>query len=248
MSCDINQKYQELNAAGVSLGPPLDVQHQTPNGLGFYRHYQQGSIYCRNDGINSACAIYGLIRQKWSAMGWENSALGFPITDELPDGVAGGRVSFFEGGAMLYRPDIGTFETHGAIFRRWRTLGGTNGLGYPLTDELTAPDKRGRYNHFERGSIYWTPERGAWEVIPGIKDAWAAAGWERGPVGYPIDRPQRMPGVSTDFQDFERGSIYALGPNSHVVSPQGRVSLRRLSSSSRGAASMASCRTGTSSR
>jgi hypothetical protein len=30
-----------------------------------------------------------------------------------------------------------------------------------------------------------------------------------------------MPGVSTDFQDFERGSIYAFGPNSRIISPGG---------------------------
>lgn len=219
MSCDIDAKYRELGGPGSFLGNPTDLQRQTPNGLGFYRHFQHGSIYCRDDGLRDASVIYGLIRQKWASMGWENSPLGFPVTDELPAGSAGGRVSFFERGAMLYRPDIGTFETHGAIFRRWRDIGSFDGLGFPLTDELVAPDGRGRYNHFERGSIYWTPERGAWEVTAGIKDAWADAGWERSAVSYPIDQPRRMPGVSTEFQDFERGSIYAFGPNVRILSP-----------------------------
>ena len=93
--------------------------------------------------------------------------MGFPISDELPADDSGrGRISFFDGGAIIYHPDLGTFETHGAIFRRWRDLGGAHGLGYPLTDELTTSDNRGRYNHFERGSIYRTPETGAREVSP----------------------------------------------------------------------------------
>jgi hypothetical protein len=217
MPCDIEAKYQELGGPGSFLGPPTDVQRQTPNGLGFYRHYRHGSIYCRDALPFGPCVVYGLIREKWAGMGWERSALGFPITDELPMGTAGGRVSFFEQGAVLYRPDVGTFETHGAIFRRWRDSGDVNGLGFPLTDELTTPDGRGRYNHFERGSIYWTPERGAWPIVGGVKDAWADSGWERGPVGYPITGSGRMPGTATDFQDFERGTIYAFGPNAKIV-------------------------------
>ena len=210
---EIDDKYNLLGGAAGFLGQPLDVEKPTPDGLGRYRHYQGGSIYWHHAFPEEAFVVYGLIRQKWSQMGWERSPLGFPVSDELQAGSLGGRMSLFQSGAILYRPDLGTYETHGAIFRRWRGLGGINALGFPLTDELTTPDMRGRYNHFERGSIYWTPQTGAWEVTADIKDEWAAGGWEQGPVGYPVAAPGRMPGVFTDFQDFERGSIYAFGPN-----------------------------------
>ncbi|MEV5732881.1 hypothetical protein [Streptomyces sp. NPDC052292] len=52
-----------------------------------------------------------------------------------------------------------------------------------VADSLT-PDGVGRYNHFENGSIYWTPETGAWEVHGAIRDKWASMGWERSQVGY----------------------------------------------------------------
>ncbi|RPJ42922.1 MAG: hypothetical protein EHM21_12210 [Chloroflexi bacterium] len=214
---EIDDKYAQLNGASGFLGQPVDIERQTPNGLGRYRHYEHGSIYWHHAFPFSAFVIYGLIRQKWAQMGWENSPLGFPITDEDPAGTAGGRISRFENGAILYRPDIGTFETHGAIFRRWANIGGFNTLGFPLTDELITPDTRGRYNHFERGSIYWTPETGAWDVSTDIRDEWAAKGWELGPVGYPVNASMRLPGVATDFQDFERGTIYAFGPNHLTV-------------------------------
>jgi hypothetical protein len=214
----IDDKYNQLGGATGFLGQPADIERPTPNGLGSYRHYQGGSIYWHHSFPWEAFVVYGLIRGKWAQMGWEQSPLGFPMTDELPAGnFGGGRVSFFENGAILYRPDIGTFETHGAIFRRWRDLGGINGLGFPLTDESTTPDTLGRYNHFEKGSIYWTPQTGAQEVTGDIKDVWANGGWEKGPVGYPIDIPRRMPGVLTDFQDFERGTIYAFGQNSRTL-------------------------------
>jgi uncharacterized protein with LGFP repeats len=214
---EIDDKYNQLGGATGFLGQPLDIERPTPNGLGRYRHYQGGSIYWHHAFPWEAFVVYGLIRQKWSQMGWEQSPLGFPTSDELSAGNLGGRMSLFEGGAILYRPDLGTFETHGTICRRWRELMDINGLGFPLTDELTTPDTQGRYNHFERGSIYWTPVWGAHEVSADIKDAWAGSGWEQGPVGYPVASPGRMSGVFTDFQDFEHGTIYAFGPNSKIL-------------------------------
>jgi hypothetical protein len=214
---EIDDKYNLLGAATGFLGTPVDVERSTPNGLGRYRHYQRGSIYWHLAFPFEAFVVYGLIRQRWSQLGWEQSPLGFPISDELPAGSSGGRMSLFDFGAILYRPDIGTYETHGAIFRRWRALGDINGLGFPLTDELITPDNRGRYNHFERGSIYWTPQTDAREVLPDTKSVWARSGWEQGPMGYPVAFPGRMPGVFTDFQDFERGTIYTFGPNDQIV-------------------------------
>jgi hypothetical protein len=53
----------------------------------------------------------------------------------------------------------------GAIRAKWLALGGPYGLlGRPLTPELSTPDGIGRYNHFQGGSIYWTPATGAHEV------------------------------------------------------------------------------------
>ena len=43
-------------------------------------------------------------------------------------------------------------------------------LHYPVTDETGTPDGVGRFNHFEGGSIYWTPGTGAKEVHGAIRD------------------------------------------------------------------------------
>jgi hypothetical protein len=74
----------------------------------------------------------------------------------------------------------------GAIRDKWLSLGGEGSfLGQPLTDELTTPDGVGRFNHFQGGSIYWTPNTGAFEVHGAIRDRWAELGWERSYLGYP---------------------------------------------------------------
>jgi uncharacterized protein with LGFP repeats len=78
------------------------------------------------------------------------------------------------------------FQVYGEIGKKWKSLGGSKGfLGAPLTDETGTPDGVGRYNHFQGGSIYWTPKTGAHEVHGYIRDKWASLGWERGKLGYP---------------------------------------------------------------
>jgi uncharacterized protein with LGFP repeats len=204
----IDDKYAQLGGAQSFLGQATTPEHVTPNGLGSFRHFQGGSIYW-NHTMPIAFEVHGLIRGKWAELGWENF-LGFPVTDELPVAGGRGRASDFERGVIAWTPQTGAHEVHGAILRRWITLGRENGLGFPLTDELTTPDTRGRYNHFENGSIYWTPQTGAQEVTGVIKNTWAGAGWERGPLGYPTSPPNRMqPSTNpTTFQDFEGGSMY----------------------------------------
>ncbi len=88
----------------------------------------------------------------------------------------------------VFQSSAGAFEVHGAIRERYLALGAEASiLGYPRTDESGTPDGRGRFNHFQGGSIYWTAGTGAHEVHGLIRDRWAALGWERNPqLGYPI--------------------------------------------------------------
>jgi uncharacterized protein with LGFP repeats len=204
----IDDKYTQLGGSQGFLGQPTSSELITPNGLGSYRHYQGGSIYW-NHALPVAFEVHGLIREKWASLGWENSFLGFPKTDEHDVAGGRGRSNTFEHGAIAWTPATGAHEIHGEIFGRWSGSNREDGLGFPLTDELSTPGNRGgRYNHFENGSIYWTSQTGAHEVRDFIKNTWAAAGWEQGPLGYPVSAPGHLPGSITMFQDFEHGTLY----------------------------------------
>jgi uncharacterized protein with LGFP repeats len=103
----------------------------------------------------------------------------------MPDGRGWARD--FENGSIYWTADTGAHEVHGAIRVKWAQLGGHSGfLGYPATDETGCPDGRGRFNHFEGGSIYWRDDIGAHEVHGAIRDLWASMGWESGRLGYPM--------------------------------------------------------------
>ena len=117
-------KYWALGGAGGWLGPATTPINTCPDGVGAYQHYANGSIYYHP--ATGAHEVHGLIRARWSSLGWERSF-----------------------------------------------------LGYPLTDETATPDGIGRYNHFQGGSIYWSPATGAWEVHGAIRAKYSALGWER---------------------------------------------------------------------
>ncbi len=59
-------------------------------------------------------------------------------------------------------------------------------LGIPLHEERACPDGIGRFRTYERGSIHWHPDTGAFETNGGIRDVWARLGWENSFLGYPV--------------------------------------------------------------
>src|SRR5437762_11855600 len=63
------------------------------------------------------------------------------------------------------------------ISDKYWSLGGPYGfLGQPLTPEYVAPDRIGHYEHFQGGSIYWSPATAAHEIHGAIRDEWAHLG------------------------------------------------------------------------
>ena len=133
--------------------------------------------------------------------------LGQPTTEEqsCPDGV--GRFRHFQGGSIYWTPVTGAHIVWGGILNKWRSMGGERSpLGYPMTDEMTTPDGQGRYNHFQGGSIYWTPDTGPHIVWGAIRDLWASLGWERSYLGYPVTDELAPPG-KLRCQKFQKGAI-----------------------------------------
>jgi len=183
----ISDKYALLGGATGFLGAAVSAEIPAANG-GLKQEYQNGSIFWH--ARTGAFEVHGAIRARWLSLGGEGSAFGYPTSDETPcsDGV--GRFNTFENASVFWHPTTGAFEVHGSIRQRWLAMGGTSSiLGYPVTNESTTPDKIGRYNHFQHGSIYWTPATGAHEVYGAIRARWAELRWERGFLGYPTATP-----------------------------------------------------------
>ncbi len=141
-----------------------------------------------------------------AALGGTRSVLGSPVGAELPTPDRVGRYRHYQQGSIYWTPRTGAHEVHGAIRQIWSAHRWESGpLGYPVTDERTAPDRVGRYNHFERGSVYWTPGTGAHEVRGAIRDRWGVLGWETSALRYPTSDEYDVPGGRAS--DFQGGRI-----------------------------------------
>ena len=125
------------------------------------------------------------------------------------------RYRTYEFGRLYWSARTGVHEVHGAILTRYLVHGGHSRFGPPWTDETTAPDGAGRYNHFAGtpatgpASIYWSPRTGANAIWGAINAHWTRLGREQGPMGYPVTDESITPDQVGRYNHFDRaGSIY----------------------------------------
>ena len=142
------------------------------------------------------------VAAKYAAVG--AGVLGAPTGDEGP-AKSGGRYRHYAIGSIYFLPATGARFVKGLIRDKWRSMGWEGSfLGFPTTDEVAL--RGGAFNHFQGGSIYWSPATGARAVRGAIRDKWASYGWETGFLGYPSTDENPLPGGA--FTHFQGGSIY----------------------------------------
>jgi uncharacterized protein with LGFP repeats len=213
--------YNQVGGPSGFLGFPTTDETPTPDTFGRFNHFaNDGSIYWTSN--TDAWSIHGAIQDKWSALGWERSQLGYPVSDETgtADGAARYNTFVGTGGSAIYwTPSSGAREVQGAIYAHWMSLGGEAGiLGFPTTDETPTPDTFGRFNHFSKdASIYWSQSSGMWSIHGAIQDTWASLGWERSRLGYPTSDENAVPGGRRNT--FQHGTItwYSASNSIQVV-------------------------------
>ncbi|MDQ6837938.1 MAG: hypothetical protein M3137_06270 [Actinomycetota bacterium] len=222
----IIMRYYDLGGPGSYLGAQEGPEGPAPAGGGTWVPFAYGAIFDVSPaGLHG---IHGAIYEKYGQLGGAPGLLGYPVTDEngTPDGR--GRYNHFANdGSIYWTPQTGAWSVHGAIRDHWAALRWeASPLGYPVTDENGTPDGQGRYNHFvklvngqvtDNGSIYWTPQTGAWSTHGPIRAHWEALGWENSFLGYPITDTTPTPDGQGQYNHFaklvngqvtDHGSIY----------------------------------------
>lgn len=193
----ILEEFIELGRPWNATGPERDAARN-----GRFQEFGSNSIYWH--GLVSgghANQIGGKIREKWELLNWEHGFLQYPTTRESQ--ANGGRFNHFEGGSIYWSGSTGAQQVGGLIRDKWASMGWENGkLGFPTTDEFNAGGGSGRGNHFQGGSVYYSPQGGTHPVWGAIRDQWMASGWENGQYGYPTsDEYDYLGGKAQDFQN-----------------------------------------------
>lgn len=194
------------------IGAPTGDQFKTPQKDGAGQHFEGGSLYW--SAKTGTHEVHGNIRDKWKALGWENSFLGFPVTNETatPDGY--GKFNFFEGGCIYYHPNLGTFAVPKMIAEVWKKEGWEKGkLGYPISDEIIKNNNS--IQKFEFGAVIST-KSGAYQVIynseknkRGLYTKWLETGAENSYLGDLVTPNRSYPKNPYQyFAEFQKGYIY----------------------------------------
>jgi uncharacterized protein with LGFP repeats len=102
---DITSEYTYQGEEMGVLGPPRAPTQPTRDGRALVRFYQNGAIYWTP--AHGAVAIYGPMLDAWIAAGGENSALGYPVADEVESEAGYYRSQRFEHGMILWNPRDG---------------------------------------------------------------------------------------------------------------------------------------------
>ena len=202
---DADRLYKAMGGSGGILGP-LVMSEVPIRPAGYQTTYTGGAIYRWN---SSVYEVHGAIWDRYRAMGTSTGILGLPTssTRTAPDGV--GRYNTFQYGAIYYTAASGAHEVHGALLDKWMSIGsGTSYVGYPTSDTASASWDRGRYNNFERGAIYWRPNKGAWEVHGAIFDKWDELGRENSLLNFPTSDTGDAARDRGRYSMFDTGAIF----------------------------------------
>ena len=165
------------------------------------------------------------IQVHYQSLGGQQSFLGTATGPEQT--VGSGMMQSFQGGNIYWSQATGAYSVHGAILAHYLALNGPTGiLGFPTSDEQAAgvvgpSGAAGRFNTFQVGNIYWSPQTGAQEVQGLILAHYTNLGGPAGFLGFPTSDEQAM-GPGGRFNTFQVGNIY-WSPPSGAFEVQGAI-------------------------
>lgn|GEM_PF-2939799 len=197
---DIELKWLSIGGLHSPLGAPTSNEAATFDGIGREQKFHGGFVSWHPDPAVRAHIVWGLIGERWEAIGREK--FGYPVCDES-DFPGGGKYNTFRAmqlaghpeASIVWKPGATTaWEVYGAIRQHWIDAGSVTGpLGYPVDQERPAFDQVGRFQHFEGGILSWHPDIPASPFIVWglVGKRWLEIGREQ--FGYPVTNELTFP-------------------------------------------------------
>ncbi|KAF2412157.1 hypothetical protein B1729_16165 [Microbacterium sp. B35-04] len=149
---------------------------------------------------------YGILAT-WASTGYERGPLRYPTSGEGCGLRGGGCEQTFQDGTIYWAPEIGSFAVQEPMRSRYVQLGSVDSkLGYPTGTRVCGLRVGGCFQQFENGRVYSVAGQ-SHAVWFGMLAAWANAGYENGPLGYPIGEETCGSTEVGCQQAFEGGQI-----------------------------------------
>lgn len=187
VTAPIRALHQNIGGSTGWIGAPAAiVQHVVdPNGNGDAQRFANGWIHSSAKGTFASSTS---VMSAYSAAGWIRGKLGWPITAEtaVTDPNGDGVTQQFSGG-WIHSSAKGSFSSSTPIMKAYSAAGWLRGdLGWPTGAEQTVTDKNGNgvAQRFDGGWIH-SSSKGSFASSATVMKAYSAAGWLRGPLGWP---------------------------------------------------------------
>jgi uncharacterized protein with LGFP repeats len=186
-----------------TLGPVTVLERAIAGGR---QQDHQNGLILQQDG-ETPLAVTNPLATSYVDAGGATGDLGFPVVPQENGLRDGGSGQLFEGGSIWNTGPDRTWVVFQLIEDGWDRTGWEEGpLGYPV-DDLVELDG-GFAQEFEGGAVYWSEATGSHGVSSPIYDRWAAAGYEDGPLGYPLTDARALPNGG-QYQQFQGGYVYS---------------------------------------
>jgi uncharacterized protein with LGFP repeats len=199
------------------LGLPTGNERSTADGVGRVQGFERGSIYY-HPAIGSY-PVRGAIQATWAGLGAESGPAGYPVGGEESVGDGRGSVQGFQRASVYWSAATNAQLVWGAVRSIWLASGGPSGpLGYPTAGETDTPNRNGRMQSFEHGTVYWSAATGARIVRGDIATAYDAASGPTGVLGLPKTEAVATADGAGRVQYFQGGAIYwSAAAGAHIV-------------------------------
>ena len=216
----IAARWTGLGAETGPLGYPTGVEKCGLRNGACMQPFQWGAMYyVPGVGTNP---VMNAILARWTGLGAENGALGYPTGIERCGLAAGGCVQTFQNGGIFYAPGVGTNPVMNAILARWSALGAENGaLGYPVETEKCGLAAGGCQQAFQGGAIYYAASAGTHAISGAFYNGYRQRGGPSSALGYPVADESCWAGSCR--QEFQYGTYTwsSRGALSSSISPWG---------------------------
>lgn len=183
----IKSAYLQSGTNTPPLGLPLGDERCGLRDRGCVQNFQLGQIIWSPK--TKAKTLHGAIGRRYTSAGAQNSFLGYPVGEEVCGFNGGGCKQVFQGGSIAWSAKTGARILRGAIGAKASPMVSAwiGPVGYPLGEEVCGLPRRGCYQQFQTGRIYWSPETRKAEVVKnGILARWNQLGGPGGRMGYPV--------------------------------------------------------------
>ncbi|WEK62682.1 MAG: hypothetical protein P0Y60_08150 [Candidatus Microbacterium colombiense] len=226
LTAAIRTLHQSIGGVSGWIGAPtMAVQHVSdPQGNGDAQRFANGWIHSSTKGT---FATSTRIMTAYSSVGWVRGVLGWPIAAEttVTDPNGNGLVQQFAGG-WIHSSEAGTFASSTKVMTAYSAAGWLRGaLGWPTGAETAIVDKNGNgvAQKFDGGWVH-SSVSGAFASSSTIMKAYSAAGWLRGPLGWPTSAEtcdagscaQAFTGGAIRYQTGAAAVVYLTNQNAAI--------------------------------